>query len=308
VKNEKRRSGSDRLTLLLEAAERLTVDLVTQDPVAVRIGSDTPGYARHVADAENFDVLPIKEHDGRIIRFVRRTSLERCESGEEWDGIPLEDIHPDEIVSATAPLLELLDRFSAECPRLFVLGRKHIDGITTVFDLNQPAAHQFGFGLSLIVEAELARAIEEHATFKRADTIDGGPLLDADVDERIGGWINALPRRSYGGAKGRMRSWQKKVAAGDQLRLTNELVFHDKLGLIENLGLARDLAGRCREPYGASAEAFLTYLRDEVKELRNTVAHDGGTLADEWKIWRWMRTTLCIAQDLANLTASRCRR
>jgi len=133
---------SDRLQRLLAAAERLTVDLVAQEPVTVRLSNDTPDHAQHVADRENFDVLPVAEEDGRIVRFVRRTAL-LGHNSDSWQGVRFEDIHPDDIVSASSPLFELLGRFSRERPRLFVLGRRRIDGIVTVYDLNQPAAHQF---------------------------------------------------------------------------------------------------------------------------------------------------------------------
>jgi hypothetical protein len=56
----------ERLGLLLTAAERLTVDLFAQSPVAVRLSGDTPGYGRHAADSERFDVLPVQEDDGRM--------------------------------------------------------------------------------------------------------------------------------------------------------------------------------------------------------------------------------------------------
>jgi CBS domain-containing protein len=292
----------DRLALLLKAAERLTVDLIAQEPVCVRVSTDTPGYARHVADSEGFDVLPVVEEDGRIVRYVTREDLDRHPSATEWDAIDLTDIHPDEIVSSASPMFDLLSRFSHDQPRLFVLSRGGIDGIATVYDLNQPAAHQFAFALCLVVESELGRSIEIHAASQLLAETAPDATLDLTVDRRIKEWIGDLPSESFGAAKTKAAAWEKKVARGDQVRLTRELVFHDKIGLIEHGGLAALLAAQCRPPDGVSgmsAEQLLASLRGEVKELRNALAHDRGELVDEWRIWRWMQTTFALAQDLS---------
>ncbi len=84
------------------------------------------------------------------------------------------------------------------------------------------------------------------------------------------------------------------------MRLTRELVFNDKIGLVEFMGIAPALASRCRPPYSAGGDEFIERLRQEVKALRNAVAHDRDELADEWSIWAWLRTTLHIATDLSS--------
>ena len=94
----------DRLALLLDAAERLTVDLIAQPPVTVDPRIETPSQAFGVAMREKFDVLPVREADGRIIRYVRREAIEGHRSELDWVRIELSDIHPDEIVSAASPL------------------------------------------------------------------------------------------------------------------------------------------------------------------------------------------------------------
>jgi hypothetical protein len=287
----------DRLDLLLAAAERITVDLIAQEPVAVRPSTDTPGWARHVVDAESFDVLPVLEDDGRIVSYLRRSTLERHASEVDWTGIAFETIEPDEIVSATTPLLEVLGRFTTQRPRLFVLGRRHIDGIVTVYDLNQPAAHQFGFALALVVEAELGRAIETAVR-------DADDELGTEVDQSLLDRIEDLPASEIPGAKGRGRSWKRKNQRGEQVRLACELSFSDKIELVRVLGLAPDLAARCRPPYGSSPTEFVSRLKSEVKALRNAVAHDRGELADEHSIWQWMRTTYHLATDLSSYRAA----
>jgi hypothetical protein len=281
----------DRLGHLLAAAERITVDLVAQEPITVRPSSDTPEWARHVADSEQFDVLPVREDDGRIVRLASREHLDAHESETDWDGFAFDQIYPDDIVSATTPLLEVLERLSPHKPRLFVLGRRHIDGIATIYDLNQPAAHLFAFGLALVVEAELSQALEEAAR-------RGPHKLDIEVDENLASDIENASEEGFSDARKRVRSWRKKAELGEQVRLSQELSFSDKIGLIEVMGLAPQLANRCRAPYGASGPDLVQCLKNEVKELRNAVAHDRGELADERILWRWMLTTYHVATDL----------
>src|SRR5438045_3282705 len=104
-----------RLLRLMAAAERLTVDLIAQEPVAVQLELQTPRRALEMAEAENFDVLPVKEADGRIVRYVRRSELEMHRT-EAWDQLALEEIRPHEIVSCENPLLDLLDRLDRSTP------------------------------------------------------------------------------------------------------------------------------------------------------------------------------------------------
>jgi hypothetical protein len=282
---------SDRLALLLNAAERLTVDLIAQEPVTVQPTTNTPGWARSTAEKEHFDVLPLRESNGRIVRYVRRTALDRHDSDTEWEGVVFGDILPDDIVSAASPMLELLDRFTQERPLLFVLGAKGIDSVVTVHDLNQPAAHQLGFALSLVVEAELSRAIEREARQSEEQ-------LDTEVDERISKEILKLSRDRHKKTRSRIAKWRAKTSTGNQVRLTQELVFEDKITLVDKMGLAGGLAKNCRHPHAMDGDELLACLRKEVKALRNAVAHETDALSSEWCIWRWMRTTYHLAMDL----------
>jgi hypothetical protein len=105
---------ASRLAMLLAAAERLTVDLIAQDPVSISLARDTPAYARHVAQAENFDILPVRERDGKIVRYVSRSTLERHPSDTDWEAAAFEVIRADEIVSAATPLFEVVGRFDRQ--------------------------------------------------------------------------------------------------------------------------------------------------------------------------------------------------
>lgn len=277
---------------LLAAAERLTVDLIAQPLVTVAPSTDTPGYARHVAERENFDVIPIVEDDGRILRTVRRQVLDRHDDEKRWEQMDLDPIRADELVSSTTPLLEVLERISPQHPRLFVLGRRNIEGIATIYDLNQPAAHQLGFSLALVIEAALGRAIENAVR----ETTDE---LDIDVDDRLSRRVDALSGSEHGGIRRRAATWRRKVAKSEQIRLVQELVFHDKLVLIREMDLAKSLAAQCRHPYTDEPDLLLQSLGGEVRRLRNAIAHNG-QLPDERAIWRWMLTTYQLAQDLGD--------
>lgn len=145
----------------------------------------------------------------------------------------------------------------------------------------------------LVVEAELSQALEEAA-------IRSPHELNIEVDENLAGDIENASEEGFSDARSRVRSWRKKAELGDQVRLSQELSFSDKIGLIEVMGLAPQLANRCRAPYGASGPDLIQCLKNEVKELRNAVAHDRGELADERLVWRWMLTTFHLATDLGS--------
>jgi hypothetical protein len=221
---------------------------------------------------------------------VGRNALGEHTSDTTWDGFRFEGIQADDIVSSTTPLLDVLERLHPERPRLFVLGRRSIEAIVTIYDLNQPAAHHLAFALALVIEAELGGAIERHARYSDDE-------LDTDVDERLASEALRLPAAQYGGAHRRVSTWRRKLRAGEQVRFLQELVFHDKLGLVSQMGLSQELAGRCRSPYD-DAEALIRTLNEEVRSLRNAVAH-ARALPEEKEIWRWMRSTHHLARDLS---------
>lgn len=275
---------------LLAAAERLTVDLIAQPPIGVDPTRQSPAEAADKAVQERYDVLPIVESDGRIVKYVRRQVLENHRADADWTYVSLCEILPDDLATATTPLLDLLGRFTRERPRLFVLGRHGVDGIVTVFDLNQPAAHQFGFGLALVVEAELSREIEGAAA------ISGGES-DTDVDDGIYRRIQGLGRERHKDIRSRAAAWRSKIDAGEQLRLTNELVFADKILLVKKMRLGQTLGDRVSAPHGPHVSRFFAAV-EQVRALRNAVAHDREELANEWKVYKWMQTTMQLARDL----------
>ncbi len=251
--------------------------------------TDTPAFARELAEQEQFDLVPIREGDNRIISYVRRETLERAAAGAMWSDVEQAVIHPNEIVSANSPILDLLDRFGQDPQPLFVLGQNGIDAIVTVYDLNQPAAHQFGFALSLVVEAHLAREIEIAC---RNSPDEPASVVDA----RILGKINGFPRGAA--IRKRAAKWSHKAVLGDQVRLTQELVFADKIALAKRMRLAPELASRCTLRGGIDGTELIRSLDHEVRALRNAVAHDLDALADEVQICKWMQTTLALAREL----------
>jgi hypothetical protein len=110
--------------------------------------------------------------------------------------------------------------------------------------------------------------------------------------------LQLLKTKEHKGTRERAAKWRNKVRQGDQVRLTRELVFHDKLVLVEAMGLGGPLAARCHSAHGDSGEQLLDALSKQVKALRNAVAHDSDALADEWSVWEWMRTTFELAEGL----------
>jgi transposase len=81
--------------------------------VTIRFDGDTPGYARHVADREGFDVLPVEEKDGESSVTSRRRYWTCCrcllkrQLGDDFDatGHSLSRWSLSRSASCTAPPL-----------------------------------------------------------------------------------------------------------------------------------------------------------------------------------------------------------
>jgi hypothetical protein len=269
-----------KLEALMKAAERLTVELVAQEPYCVT--RERPlGETLATAQAERFDFLPVRGRDGSIKSFVETAALAGISS---WEGlVDIEQpIDVDLLVAESSPLFSLLERFHHH-PILLVLTRDGIGGIVTVFDLNQPAAHQFAFGLALVIEAEVADVI-------RTDLRDG-PLHET-VDDRV---IRELEREPALTSARKLRKWRAIRRRGDHIDVLAALGFDEKLNLLTRLGLAGDLRSRCVDRYQDSDAALVNDLRREVKELRNDIAHERIGLLDHKKMYERIRLTYELA-------------
>jgi hypothetical protein len=254
---------------LRSSADDLRVDAVAQPPFCAEPSRASPQETFKEASRLGYDFLPVRDDDG-VIRRVVATAVLRNSNG--WDGVAagMQVIETDSLVARDAPVFSLLDRFAVR-EVLFSLGRGGVDGVVTVYDLNQPAAHLFGFGLVLICEAELARVLR--------DRLGEDPSSAKARAERI------LGKRSMG-----VRRWQDARKRDKELHLASTLTFGEKLKLLPALGLT-DLAARL----GLNPDELMADLA-EVKELRNALAHydDEDRLADP----KWVHSRMRLANAL----------
>jgi hypothetical protein len=247
------------LQTLLQSAEDLRVDAVAQRPFCAEPKRLSPRQTYDDATKLGFDWLPVRDSDNQIRRIVSTSSLRDAAS---WDVVVRDAVllDADALVARDAPVFSLLDRF-VERDVLFSLGRHGVDGVVTIFDLNQPAAHLLGFGLILITESEIARVLREH--------------LGEDAVVAKARVVEVLGKRRMG-----VRRWEQAREQDKDLHLASCLTLGEKLELLPRYGLD-DLASRS----GLSHQALLDDLR-ELKSLRDALAHydDADRLADP----RWV--------------------
>lgn len=266
----------------MRAAERLTVELISQEPYCASLERSLEETIA-TAEAERYDVLPIKNDDGSLTHSVEATALQGLSSWAELTTVA-QPIDVALLVAESSPLFTLLERFEAT-PYLLVLTPSGIDRIVTVFDLNQPAAHQFAFGLALVVEAEIGDAIRTHLA---SDSSTG------TVDERV---IRVLEKEPRLVSKKQIGKWRQKWRRGEQIDIVESIGLAAKVGLLERLRLAEDLsrrAGRRR-----SATQLVDELQ-EIRELRNDIAHERSGLQDHWTTFARMRLTYELAHQLVS--------
>jgi hypothetical protein len=156
----------------------------------------------------------------------------------------------DHLVARDAPVFSLIERFAQhpEVAAFFCLGRGGVDGVVTVYDLNQPPAHLFAFGLVMICEAELAGVLRSH--------------LGDDPDHALERAQETLKKNSRG-----IKRWLRARHADSDIHLAAALSFEEKLQLLPRLGLD-ELASTL----GVQADALLEELV-AVKDFRNALAH-----------------------------------
>ena len=180
----------------------------------------------------------------------------------------------DILVSADAPALSVLDRLVGKAV-LFTLGASGVDGVITIYDLNQPSAHLLGFGLVLVCEEALARWIRLQ--------------LGSDADKAA-----EKVRRLNAAGSGYAR-WKKLRNTDRHGDLASALTFGEKIGVIEALG-PEELARH----YQIDASDLLTKL-EHMRELRNAIGHyDEGRLDDPAWVHMRMLETRDIARNLAS--------
>jgi hypothetical protein len=260
---------------LLESADGLRVDAIAQDPFCARPDHDDPRSIYNEARERGFDNLPVQDSDGRIRRVVSTSALANA---TDWDFLrsAATPLSTDQLVARDAPAFSLLERLGdEETDLLFCLGRRGVDGLVTVYDLNQPAAHLLGFGLVLICEAELGRVLRE--------CLGEDPSTARERVEAVIG-------------RGRMgvRRWERAREADIEVHLASTLTFGEKCELLPEYGLG-DLAARLR----VEGEWLMAELR-EIRALRDALAHydDEDRLADPVWVHERMHRTHSLAQRI----------
>lgn len=264
---------------LLETADRITVDAVCQPPYCADLRTTSPRPTYEHATAEGFTYLPVREADGSIRRLVRTEDLAHLEA---WDDLSadLDPIGVDDLVARDAPILSLLDRLArVDRPLLLCLGRDGVDAVVTVYDLNQPSAHLFSFGLALVVEGKVGEYLTQHF----GDDLD---RLEASAER-------ALSRNDRS-----LKAWRTARRRSEHLDLAPSLTFDAKLKLLEQDGFAE--FSRRYGPLVGRENADLLSALHGVRKLRNAVGHaDEEMLPDHDWMAEHMRLTHRLADALA---------
>jgi hypothetical protein len=261
---------------LLTSADDLRVDAIAQDPFCAEPHATNPRVTYKNARERGFDYLPVRDADGLIRRVIPTAALENAQTWDflESEAIPLS---ADQLVARDAPAFTLLDRLAErDGDLLFCLGRHGVDGVVTVYDLNQPAAHLFGFGLILICEAEVTRTLRMN--------------LGEDPAEAKTRAEEILGHRVLG-----IRRWERARSENSELHLASSLTFGEKCKLLPRYGLD-ELALAL-----SVAPAWLESELAEIKDLRNAIAHydEDVKLADPTWVHDVMRRTHALAQRVA---------
>lgn len=264
-----------KLESIMEAADRLTVGSIAEEPYCVDSRSPLSEIREHAVN-QGYDWMPVRDDDGVIRRMVETNRLEYLtDFGEVKD--QARKVTVDDLVGTEAPIFSILKRLQ-DRPFLLCLGRSGIDRIVTRYDLNQPAAHYFGFALAIVIESEMARAIEIE-------------LVGFD-DEAVAHFAE-----DAGIANNRIAKWREAKQSSTQPRLINWLSFGDKLTVLRRAGASRLMSrySTVHAPVATSIDMLLADLK-EVLELRDAVAHEKPTLGDHSVMFRRLR----IAHDLAH--------
>jgi hypothetical protein len=273
------RTLHSQLRSLLLAAERLTVGDISQAPEVANVSDPNPSRASEIALREGFTWMPIQEPGG-IRRMIRGEDLLQLTSWKQLDAVATA-IEVHHLVPRDAGLFSILDRFSEEQPILFCLGSAGIDGVVTLWDLNQPAARMLALGLVLVVEGEIGRTIHHCLATHHAD-----------VDAAVVALTRAPPRI----ATPSVRRWKAQRRRSDQTSLLRVLGLGEKLHVLDRAGCIDRFAAQLGDAFVDAKE--LRKKLNELVELRDDVAHSKPGLQDSVVVWRRMGFALELAERL----------
>ncbi|HTX06961.1 MAG TPA: hypothetical protein VME22_00035 [Solirubrobacteraceae bacterium] len=256
---------------LVALADQLKVGSLAQPPYC----ADPARALAEVVDEatrNSFDLLPVRTGHRPITRMISRAALESLNDWSQLADLVM-PLTADVLVSADAPALSVLDRLDRHSV-LFTLGAAGVEGVITIYDLNEPSAHLLGFGLVLVCEEALTAWIRPH--------------LGSDADQAAAK-IRALKAVGSG-----FRRWKRLRDADRHGDLATALTLWEKIRVIEGLGPA-ELAQRI----GIESTDLLPRL-ERVRELRNAIGHyDEESLADP----TWVHTRMVETRDLARSLA-----
>lgn len=224
------------------AQRAVTVSDVVTAPIWTIGPDDDAREAAAALAARDFDVAAVA--DSRIHRYVRREDL-AATGGAAGDVARV--IDATEIVSATLPIADLVDRLASR-ERVFVLDNDGIRWLVTRADLQAPAVGMVALAYLIAFEAAISELVRDH-------------LGD--------GFLELLPEERRRRAE---QLFEHKQQDNTEISLADCLMFADWLKL------ARKSAG-VRAALDCPSCAEFDRLVSRFDVARNGLAH-GGTLLD----------------------------
>lgn len=193
-------------------------------------------------DLEIFDQIPVKKQE-TIIGLLKRR-----ECPEEAKGYAREYMQPlreEALVSEDFPLLEFIQDDSLD---RIVIGGTKIYGLVTRSDLLKLPVFLLGFALITHIETLMLHMIRE-----------------TGIDEKI--WLMWISPKNRDDIQRRFRQLSSERSEQDLLELT---YFSDKSTILEQLATFEEYSSQLPNKF------FIRQL-EEIRFLRNTIAHAGNT-------------------------------
>jgi hypothetical protein len=269
-----------QLEVLMRVAGRLTVELIAQEADFIQLDGRGPEQALRKGFSSGYDFMPVKT-GGRLIGICHLRELTEASRSPADIRAVTKPVDVDRLVALDTPILEAL-RSLRESKFLLCLGRGGVHHVVTVWDLAQPAASQLAFGLALVVEGEVARAID-------------------DWLENDGGWDDLRSAASYEPRlAAELRSWEKRRQVADQIALGRSLTFGAKVRLLAHVTEPLDLLrARSKKRWRRANREKIHSELGEVCSFRNKIGHDSAAQLAPDRLAHLLEQTRSIAHDLA---------
>lgn len=213
------------------------------------VSFDAPSSAsttRAFMERRDFDVVGVR-FEGSVRGFALRQELQGGELGNwvrQFD-------EATEIVQEHDTLTTVLQRLAAT-PIVYVRMMGEVSGIITKGDLQKAPVRLWLFGLLSLLEMHFLRLI-------RASFGDGS-------------WTSSLSAERLSKAQGLLRERQRRNEAID---LADCLQFADKAKIVS-------AAERLRLALGFESRHAFDHLTEELKRLRDQLAHSNDIIGDNW--------------------------